>query len=131
MRPRMIFFLGFMVVDAIFGAFSARDAFTTAMNKVLASQSPPGVNIQTQPSPAWDPDCSSYDPKPGTANRCHSEMMWAREQTPRPYIDPAPPLPTMSKDASELSAMWFGAAMLAGLLALGAAGAGAMWFLRE
>ena len=131
MRPRTIFFLGFVVVDAIFGAFSAREAFTAAMNKVLASQGTPSVNIETQSTPTWDSDCASYDPKPGTANRCHSEMMWAREHASQPYVVPAPPLPTMSKDASEQSALWFGAAMLAGLLALGAAGAGTMWFLRE
>jgi hypothetical protein len=126
----MILFLLFIVIDAVGGVFYAREAFTTAMNKVLASQAP-SVNIETQPMPTWDTDCTSYDPKPGTANRCHSEMMWAREQTHQPYVESAPPLPTMSKDDSEQSALWFGAAMLAGLLALGAAGAGTMWFLRE
>jgi hypothetical protein len=131
----MIFFLGFLVVDAILGAFSAREAFTNAMNKVIASQASATSTAPvfvSSPTPAWDSSCFGLnDGKPAMTNRCHSEMMWAREQTSTPYVQPAPPVPTMSKGESEQTALWFGATMLAGLLALGAAGAGAMWFLRE
>jgi hypothetical protein len=130
----MIFFLLFVVVDAIGGAFYAREAFTEAMTSVINSQASNALAVSSAPVPVFDTSaCMTgvLDDKPMNVNRCHSEQMWAREQPSTPYLQPAPPIPTMTKDESSHTALLFGAAMLAGLFALGAAGAGAMWFLRE
>ncbi len=134
MSTRMILFLLFIIVDAVGGVFYAREAFTEAMTNVISSEAS-NTPLTSSPIPTFDTSsCMTgvLDDKPMNVNRCHSEQMWAREQqTPTPYVEHAPPTPTMTKDESSHTAVLFGVAMLAGLFALGAIGAGTMWFLRE
>jgi hypothetical protein len=128
-------FIGFVVkLGLVFalgwgGILVARHAFTQGMTTVIASESAP-VKFDSPAIDTWDSDCfaGARNDRPINQNRCHAEAGWARDAARLPT--PEPVMPQMSKDDSEHAVFWFGASMLAILLALGGVGAGLMWLTR-
>src|ERR1700722_5804113 len=123
--------LALVVALGFAGVTLARHAFTHGMTNLISFEVS-GTSASAASFGTVDNDCVMYG-RPGSANRCHAEAMWAREETDSPA---APSFFSLSesdeaKDSSYRTALWFGAAMLAGLLALGGVGACVMWVLRD
>jgi hypothetical protein len=114
------------------GITFARQAYTHGIETVIASEPAP-AKFDTAPMATWDSDCllGPMNDRPVNQNHCHAQAVWWKQDSAaKAQPDPLPDT-GMTKDDSVHAALWFGGSMLAILLALGAAGAGVMWMVKD